>query len=190
MLAEFSSLQHCRQSRNAEADAWSDFQEKLFRNNFSLIRFSCCCLFQQLSIIWFSKLWVTAPAAESCPHFPRWALVSETGRSEPENCGQLEAAKLIRINFWPLAKREALSFEKSGSNPCWRNFPLFSIAGRAGMLKLMSDLIFKKSCSGTTFFRLDFLNYEKKTTIKQSIGSKKRPRRKRPLLFKSQLFCI
>ena len=50
------------------------------------------------------------------------------------------------------------------------------------MLKLMSDLIFKKSCSGTTFFRLDFLNYEKKTTIKQSIGSKKRPRRKRPLL--------
>jgi len=41
------------------------------------------------------------------------------------------------------------------------------------MLKLMSDLIFKKSCSGTTFFRLDFLNYEKKTTIKQSIGSKK-----------------
>ncbi|MEY8457070.1 hypothetical protein [Turicimonas muris] len=36
---------------------------------------------------------------------------------------------------------EALSFEKSGSNPCWRNFPLFSIAGRAGMLKLMSDLI-------------------------------------------------
>ena len=125
MLAEFSSLQHCRQSRNAETDVRSDFQEKLFRNN-----------------------------------------------------------------FWPLAKREALSFEKSGSNPCWRNFPLFSIAGRAGMLKLMSDLIFKKSCSGTTFFRLDFLNYEKKTTIKQSIGSKKRPRRKRPLLFKSQLFCI
>ena len=30
------------------------------------------------------------------------------------------------------------------------------------MLKLMSDLIFRKSCSGTTFFRLDFLNYEKK----------------------------
>ena len=41
----------------------------------------------------------------------------------------------------------------------------------------MSDLIFRKSCSGTTFFRLDFLNYEKKTTIKQSIGSKIRPRR-------------
>lgn len=37
------------------------------------------------------------------------------------------------------------------------------------MLKLMSDLIFRKSCSGTTFFRLDFLNYDKKTTIKQSI---------------------
>ena len=34
MLAEFSSLQHCRQSRNAEADVRSDFQEKLFRNNF------------------------------------------------------------------------------------------------------------------------------------------------------------
>ena len=33
MLAEFSSLQHCRQSRNAEADVRSDFQEKLFRNN-------------------------------------------------------------------------------------------------------------------------------------------------------------
>ena len=31
-----------RQSRNAEADVRSDFQEKLFRNNFSLIRFSCC----------------------------------------------------------------------------------------------------------------------------------------------------
>ena len=28
MLAEFSSLQHCRQSRNAEADVRSDFQEK------------------------------------------------------------------------------------------------------------------------------------------------------------------
>ena len=56
MLAEFSSLQHCRQSRNAEADVRSDFQEKLFRNNFSLIRFSCCWLFQQLSIIWFSKI--------------------------------------------------------------------------------------------------------------------------------------
>ena len=56
MLAEFSSLQHCRQSRNAETDVRSDFQEKLFRNNFSLIRFSCCWLFQQLSIIWFSKI--------------------------------------------------------------------------------------------------------------------------------------
>lgn len=28
MLAEFSSLQHCRQSRNAEADVRSDFQER------------------------------------------------------------------------------------------------------------------------------------------------------------------
>ena len=56
MLAEFSSLQHCRQSRNVEADVRSDFQEKLFRNNFPLIRFSCCGLFQQLSIIWFGKI--------------------------------------------------------------------------------------------------------------------------------------
>ncbi|OXE47635.1 hypothetical protein ADH67_07540 [Turicimonas muris] len=51
---------------------------------------------------------------------------------------------------------EALSFEKSGSNPCWRNFPLFSIAGRDGMPKLISDLIFRKSCSRTTFSRSDF----------------------------------
>lgn len=44
----------------AEPECWSWcpiwFQEKLFRNNFSLIRFSWCWLFQQLSIIWFGNI--------------------------------------------------------------------------------------------------------------------------------------